>query len=170
MAAYAWLPDRIFYLPLAIGQPLMSSHIGAKDLPVLEEEDTVRLKRFRLGQKTWHRGTVVSRRDERSYKVNTYTGTCRPKRVHLRKCNDPLIIQTPGATRLVSTRTKRAPKPQVMSRPVRNLSSPAKCEYVNKSVNRNQLVTQNQQSICQVMNSWRNDCKWCWELLAWQLP
>ena len=57
----------------------------AKDLSVLKECDRVRLKPFRLGQKGWNKGTVVSRLDERPYDIETPDGVYRRNRVHIRK-------------------------------------------------------------------------------------
>jgi len=56
----------------------------AKDLTVLQEGDTVRLQPFKLGDKSWQQGTVTKRLDERSYEVETPTGTVRRNRVHLK--------------------------------------------------------------------------------------
>ena len=59
---------------------------SAKDLPPLEEGDTVRMKPFQLGKKTWKKATVVERLDERSYKLEAPEGdTYRRNRCHLRK-------------------------------------------------------------------------------------
>ena len=72
-------------LKLQHSQAMQAYHYnrGAKDLHVLEEGDSVRMKPFRLGQKTWQRGTVITRLDERSYEMDTPTGTYRRNRVHL---------------------------------------------------------------------------------------
>jgi predicted Fe-S protein YdhL (DUF1289 family) len=58
---------------------------GAKDLSPLEEGDTVRMRPFKLGLKTWDRATVSKRLDERSYMVETETGTYRRNRADLNK-------------------------------------------------------------------------------------
>lgn len=42
---------------------------GAKDLSSLEEGDVVRMRPFRLEQKTWEKATVVKRYDEQSCEV-----------------------------------------------------------------------------------------------------
>ena len=47
----------------------------AKDLPVLHEGDTVRMKPFQLGEKKWGKAVVNRRLDERSYEVETNIGT-----------------------------------------------------------------------------------------------
>ena len=59
----------------------------AKDLPVLHEDDTVRMKPFQLGEKKWGKAVVNRRLDERSYEVETNSGTYRRNRIHLRKSN-----------------------------------------------------------------------------------
>jgi len=62
----------------------------AKDLPELEEGDTVRLKPFVKGEREWRSGTVARRLDERSYEVTTHEGTSyRRNRAHLRKTGEP---------------------------------------------------------------------------------
>ena len=69
----------------------------AKDLPVLHEGDTVRMKPFQLGEKKWGKAVVNRRLDERSYEVETNSGTYRRNRIHLRKSNEtpPGIRQRP---------------------------------------------------------------------------
>ena len=49
---------------------------GAKDLPS---------RPFRLEQKTWEKAAVVKRYDERSYEVETDTGSYRRNRVDLKQ-------------------------------------------------------------------------------------
>ena len=61
---------------------------GAKDLNPLHEGDTVRIKPCILGQKTWKRGTVNKRLDERSYEVETESGVLRRNRVYLNRTNE----------------------------------------------------------------------------------
>lgn len=60
----------------------------AKDLPILEEGDIVRMKPFRPGQKAWEKAVVQRRLDERSYEVDTPAGTYRRNRVHLRRTHE----------------------------------------------------------------------------------
>ena len=69
----------------------------AKDLPVLHEGDTVRMKPFQLGEKKWGKAVVNRRLDERSCEVETNSGTYRRNRIHLRKSNEtpPGIRQRP---------------------------------------------------------------------------
>ena len=55
----------------------------AKDLPILHEDDTVRMKPFQLGEKKWGKGNRQQTLDERSYEVETNIGTYRRNRVHL---------------------------------------------------------------------------------------
>ena len=61
---------------------------GAKDLNPLQEGDTVRIKPCILGQKTWKRGTVNKRLDERSYEVETESGVLRRNRFYLNRTNE----------------------------------------------------------------------------------
>ena len=62
---------------------------GAKDLNPLHEGDTVRrIKPCILGQKTWKRGRVNKRLDERSYEVETESGVLRRNRVYLNRTNE----------------------------------------------------------------------------------
>ena len=59
---------------------------SATDLPVLRTGETVRMKPFKLGDKTWKKGKVIERLDERSYEVEDEEGASyRRNRVHLRK-------------------------------------------------------------------------------------
>lgn len=60
----------------------------AKDLPQLEESDVVRMKPFIKG-KSWRKGQIVKRLDERSYEVEVGNKVYRRNRVHLRKTNEP---------------------------------------------------------------------------------
>ena len=58
----------------------------ARDLPHLNEGDTVRMKPFELGKRTWDKGVVSSRVDARSYEILTDSNTTvRRNRVHLRR-------------------------------------------------------------------------------------
>ena len=68
---------------------------GARDLPPLEEGDTVRMRPFRLGQKGWETATVIKRHDERSYEVETDTRTYRRNRADLREQHFPNPQPTP---------------------------------------------------------------------------
>ena len=43
----------------------------ARDLPILKPGDTVRMKPFALGQKSWDKAHVTKRLDERSYDVQS---------------------------------------------------------------------------------------------------
>ena len=60
----------------------------AKDLPILHEGETMRMKPFQLGEKKWGNAIVNKRLDERSYEVETNSGTYQRNRVHLRKSNE----------------------------------------------------------------------------------
>ena len=62
---------------------------GAKELPILHEGDRVRMKPFVKGQTSWSSATVTRRLDERSYEVETETGSAlRRNRIYLRKSDD----------------------------------------------------------------------------------
>ncbi|KAK3746435.1 hypothetical protein QZH41_012149 [Actinostola sp. cb2023] len=58
---------------------------AALDLTPLEEGDEVRMRPFRLGQKTWQKATVTKRHDERSYEVETDFGAYRRNRADLKQ-------------------------------------------------------------------------------------
>ena len=63
----------------------------ARDLPLLEEGDRVRLQPFQRNR-PWQSGTVVKRLDERSYEVETESGSVlRRNRVYLRKSADTKV-------------------------------------------------------------------------------
>ena len=74
---------------------------NSEDLPILHECDTVRMKPFQLGEKKWGKAIVNKRLDERSYEVETNSGTYRRNRVHLRKSNEkpPDVHQRQGQLR-----------------------------------------------------------------------
>ena len=61
----------------------------AHKLPILLEGDTVRLQPFKIGEKTWAKGTVIKRLDERSYHVETPSGVLRRNRQHLKRTAEP---------------------------------------------------------------------------------
>ena len=63
---------------------------SARDLPALHEDrDTMRMKPFRLGDRSWEKAKVVERLDDRTYEVEDTDGTvCRRNRVHLKKTHD----------------------------------------------------------------------------------
>ena len=48
---------------------------SARDLPALHEGDTMRMKPFRLGDRSWKKAKVVERLDDRSYEVEDTEGT-----------------------------------------------------------------------------------------------
>ena len=61
----------------------------ARDLPILKPGDTVRMKPFALGQKSWDKAHVTKRLDERSYEVQSAGTTFRRNRQHLVKTRQP---------------------------------------------------------------------------------
>ena len=65
---------------------------SAKDLPSLSEGDVVRMKPFKLGDKSWRKAQVTARLDERSYTVETDNAAVyRRNRQHLRKTSEPPV-------------------------------------------------------------------------------
>jgi hypothetical protein len=76
---------------------------NSKDLSTLEEGDTVRMKPFTLkSNATWEKGTITKRLDDRSYQVETDSGSFRRNRVHLRKTDE----NSEAATYIQDTPTK----------------------------------------------------------------
>lgn len=62
----------------------------ARDLPSLSEGDVVRMKPFKLGDKSCPKAQVTARLDERSYTVETEDGAVyRRNRQHLRRTSEP---------------------------------------------------------------------------------
>jgi len=65
---------------------------SAKDLPSPSEGDVVRMKPFKLGDKSWPKAQVTARLDERSYTIETENGAVyRRNRQHLQKTSEPPI-------------------------------------------------------------------------------
>ena len=60
----------------------------AKDLPLLEESDNVKLRPYTFRKKKWVNGTITKRLDERSYEVESGDSLYRRNRVHLRKMSN----------------------------------------------------------------------------------
>ncbi|XP_014669551.1 PREDICTED: uncharacterized protein LOC106810640 [Priapulus caudatus] len=58
---------------------------NAKDLPAMEEGDTVRMKPFAKGQRERKKGVVVARLDEMSYTVDTPDGSYRRNRADIKR-------------------------------------------------------------------------------------
>ncbi|KAK3722271.1 hypothetical protein QZH41_005184 [Actinostola sp. cb2023] len=85
---------------------------NARDLPTLDEGDTVRMKPFRLGEKRWKKATVTSRLDERSYVVETPEGDeYRRNRFHLKKTSEnPVTMATADVEYLAETEVNICPK------------------------------------------------------------
>jgi len=76
---------------------------NAQDLPPLSEGDTVRMKKFVLGQKDWKKGVVVERLDVRSYEVETADRSFyRPNKAHLKRTNELPVQGTTNASPQVS--------------------------------------------------------------------
>ena len=104
---------------------------GARDLSPLEEGDVVRMRPFRLGQKVWQKATVTKQHDERSYEVESESGTYRQNRVDLREQPTPQKSQnlTPAQTLAVTPN-----RDKVLCTRVRSIS-------VIKSVEQNKVVS-----------------------------
>ena len=64
---------------------------SARDLPVLKAGDTVRMKPFVLGQKSWDKAEVTRRLDERSYEIQSSGTTYRRNRQHLVNTAEPSV-------------------------------------------------------------------------------
>ena len=62
----------------------------SKDLPPLAEGDVVRMRPYKIGDKSWQKGVVLRRLYERSYKVETDTNTLRRSRVDLKQAFETL--------------------------------------------------------------------------------
>ena len=62
----------------------------SKDLPPLAEGDVVRMRPYKIGDKSWQKGVVLRRLDERSYEVETDTNTLRRNRVDLKQTFETL--------------------------------------------------------------------------------
>ena len=61
----------------------------ARDLPKLEIGDVVRMKPIKKHERKWHKATVTSKKDDRSYEVETPEGGIyRRNRFHLRKTRE----------------------------------------------------------------------------------
>lgn len=59
---------------------------SVKDLPVLSENDNVRIQPLNKTEKSWRKGQIVEKVNDRSYKIKTEHGTnIRRNRRHLRK-------------------------------------------------------------------------------------
>ena len=66
-----------------------------KDLPKLSEGDVVRMKPFKLGAKSWQNAQVTARLDERSYTVETESGTIYRRNRQLLKKRSLRVINSP---------------------------------------------------------------------------
>lgn len=59
---------------------------SVKDLPVLSENDNVRIQPLNKTEKSWRKGQIVEKVNDRSYKIKTEHGpNIRRNRIHLRK-------------------------------------------------------------------------------------
>jgi transposase InsO family protein len=91
---------------------------GAKDLPVLEEGDTVRMKPHVLGEKVWKKGTVNKRLDERSYEILAENGnTYRRNRVHLKRTKETGVLSEPEVLNDNQENVSKDQSVELVSRP-----------------------------------------------------
>ena len=68
----------------------MYYNLKTRDLKLLEEGETVRMKPFRLNDKVWKKAVVQKRLDERTYELLTDNGNLtRKNREHLRPSKEP---------------------------------------------------------------------------------
>ena len=69
---------------------------SAKLLPQFEEGDAVRIKPFKVGQKSWQMGIILRQLDDKSYDVVGKDGNViRRNRVHLRHTKERPLDQEP---------------------------------------------------------------------------
>ncbi len=94
----------------------------AKDLPILKEGDTVRMKPWRHGAKEWEKAMVKERLDERSYKIQTEHGIYRRNRVDLKRTAEQ-PPRTPQAKQQLSVAKQQ---PQAAKQQPQVAKSPAK--------------------------------------------
>lgn len=95
----------------------------AHDLPPLQEGDIVRISPYKGCNREWEKGTVHRRVDNRSYEVNTPSGTLRRNRRHLRHVRDPQKSTAPTHTRAANTPPARQTEP-IISVPELSLPEP----------------------------------------------
>ena len=124
----------------------------AKDLPILHEGDTVRMKPFQLGEKKWGKAIVNKRLDERSYEVETNSGTYRRNRVHLRKSNEkpPDIHQRPDQPSDDRTTRRDDPMARRDDRMARRDDRTARCD--DRTTRRNDPTSREEVNESEAMN------------------
>ena len=77
-----------FRLKLEQQRQCRNYYKSAKDLEILDEGDTVRVKPYKKGQKEWDKGVVLKRLDERTYEIKTQSGSFRRNGIDLKKAVD----------------------------------------------------------------------------------
>ena len=108
----------------------------AKDLPELEG-DTVRMKPFRMGQKTWRKAKVTSRLDSRSYTVETPEGdTYSRNRCHLKKSSEKPTQQMSATGGNVCEDPERSVPDHTTMEPQTSIPDSSPGQAVTKSSNR----------------------------------
>ncbi|KAK3731807.1 hypothetical protein QZH41_007633 [Actinostola sp. cb2023] len=102
-------PETVKYLNRRKQQQSTHFNRNTRDLPTLDEGDTVRMKPFTLGEKRWKKATVTSRLDERSYVVETPEGDeYRRNRSRLKKTSDNLVTMATADVAGMPCRDRRS--------------------------------------------------------------
>ena len=108
----------------------------AKPLKPLLEGDTVRAKPYQINEKSWEKATVTKRLDDRSYEIETDSGTTlRRNRVHLRASNEkptPRVVVEPDLSTTAAENAAIPESEEVPPTPSRPPKTPAKAPKVAK--------------------------------------
>ena len=99
---------------------------SAHDLPVLKAGDTVRMKPFVLGKKSWDKAEVTKRLDERSYEIQSSGTTYRRNREHLVKTAEPAAQQNNSERGKADAKIGSDQKPDLKPQPPVVQTSPGK--------------------------------------------
>ena len=101
----------------------------AKDLPILEQDDVVRIKPISnsITKQPWKKGIVHKRLDERSYEVECDDRVLRRNRVHLRKTNEQINVTTPK--RIIPSVTPVPTPPKPCTKSPDQISTPKKVTF-----------------------------------------
>ena len=85
---------------------------SAKDLPSLSEGDVVRMKPFKLGDKSWRKAKVTARLNKRSYTVETEQSTAETDSTCGKRLNHQLNPPSQRQNRIWPAQMNRRPQPQ----------------------------------------------------------
>ena len=99
---------------------------SAHDPPVLKAGDTVRMKPFVLGKKSWDKAEVTKRLDERSYEIQSSGTTYRRNREHLVKTAEPAVQQNNSERGKADAKIGSDQKPDLKPQPPVVQTSPRK--------------------------------------------